>query len=109
MIYFDTLSPILLTNDRSDLGRIRRNNIYDLKYSNDRIYKKILVKSKNGHYYIDSVEKKYYEYFLVAGKIGSDLYWGLNQDIDLSKKINDTIVYKICIKPEITASKVEMY
>lgn len=100
MLYFDTLSSILLTNDRSDLGG-RTTSVWRYMMSrNDRVYKKHLVK-KGGHYYIDSVQRKYYEYFLVAGNIGTDRYWGFKEDVNFSGNNKDTILYRICIEPAI--------
>jgi len=55
--YFDTLETVLLTNDKSDLGG-KSNELVNL-FSGSRFYRKNLVK-KNGHFYLDSIEKTEY-------------------------------------------------
>jgi hypothetical protein len=93
--YMDTLETVLLTNDRSDLGG--KSSFMESVISGDRVYRKKLLKV-NGHFYIDSVEKKEYWMFYVESRIHGSFQYGYKRSIDFSEKEKDTVILDVCIE-----------
>jgi hypothetical protein len=92
--YFDTLATVLLTNDPSDLGG--ESGRLENFFAGKRVYKKNLLKS-GGHFYIDSVAKKEYFYFVVVAKLFGAGYLGYTRKVNFSDVNSDTLKFDLCI------------
>jgi hypothetical protein len=99
-IVIDSLSNVLLSNSYSDLGGGGNDNLLDF-FSAKRVYVKNLKRNGDSCFYLQSIEKRTYEYIYLEGFVNGGLFNGFKRKLDFSKTVGDTAEVTVCFEPNI--------
>ena len=95
--FFDTLKQVLITDNAGDFDGTNSSTLNFL--SPPRVFILNLKKNPDDCFYIDSVPKRDYLYFIIQGKIADQTYIGTKHQNKFSEAKTDTTEVTICIHP----------